>query len=246
MKTRCLLVDDEPIALDILETYLTRLPEIEIVARCTDAFRAMEILRLKHIDLMFLDIKMPQFDGLSFIRSLQKPPKVILTTAYREYALEGYDLNVVDYLLKPIPFERFVKAIDRYYEQRTEASAAVLQAEPAQAVRELFIYLKADKKTIKVYMKDIFYIESLKDYVVIHKRDAKIIAREKISRLEDALPQEMFLRVHRSYIVSVPKITAITAESVEIGKIEIPIARNYRKAVAKILGMDSKGSRKIS
>jgi DNA-binding LytR/AlgR family response regulator len=240
MKTRCLLVDDEPIALDILETYLFRLPEIEIVAKCTNAIQAMDVVQSKHIDLMFLDIKMPQFDGISFIKSLQKPPSAILTTAYREYALEGYDLNIVDYLLKPISFERFMKAIAKYYEQRKDSTVEVQRETPSLAQREKFIYVKAEKKTIKVYLKDICFIESLKDYVIIHKRDSTIISRDKISRLEEVLPHDMFLRIHRSYIVSIPKIEAITLDSIEIAKKELPIARNYRNTVAKALNVQKK------
>jgi DNA-binding LytR/AlgR family response regulator len=240
MKTRCLLVDDEPIALDILETYLSRLPEIEIAGRCTNAIQAMEMVQSKHIDLMFLDIKMPQFDGISFIKSLQKPPGVILTTAYREYALEGYDLNIIDYLLKPISFERFMKAIAKYYEQRKDSTAKIQQETALSALREQFIYVKAEKKTIKVYLKDIYFIESLKDYVIIHKRDSKIISRDKISRLEEMLPRDMFLRIHRSYIVSIPKIEAVTSDSIEIAKKELPIARNYKQIVAKMLDLRKK------
>jgi DNA-binding LytR/AlgR family response regulator len=240
MKTRCLLVDDEPIALDILETYLSRLPEIEIVARCTNAIQAMDVVLSKHIDLMFLDIKMPQFDGISFIKSLQKPPGVILTTAYREYALEGYDLNIIDYLLKPISFERFMKAVAKYYDQRKDSTVEVQQEAPLSALSEQFIYVKAEKKTIKVYLKDIYFIESLKDYVVIHKRDSTIISRDKISRLEEVLPHDMFLRIHRSYIVSIPKIEAIMPDTIEIAKKELPIARNYRNTVAKALNVQKK------
>jgi DNA-binding LytR/AlgR family response regulator len=243
MKTRCLLVDDEPIALDILETYLSRLPEVELVARCTNAIQAMEVVRSNHIDLMFLDIKMPQFDGISFLKSLQKPPGVILTTAYREYALDGYDLNIIDYLLKPISFERFMKAVAKYYEQRKDSTTGVFSKAPSPALVEPFVYIKSEKKTIKVYLKDIFFIESLKDYVIIHKRDSKIISRDKISRLEEILPHDMFLRIHRSYIVSIPKIEAITPDSIEIAKKELPIARNYKQTVAKMLNVPERAKR---
>lgn len=235
MKTRCLLVDDEPLALEVLETYVSKLGDFEIVAKCTNAIRASEVLRNSRIDLMFLDIKMPQFDGISFLKTLQKPPKVIFTTAYRDFALDGYDLNVVDYLLKPISFDRFMKAVNKYYEQAREDVGEVHEASFSTQEKDRFFYVKSDKKLVKILFKEILFIESMEDYVVIHRRDTKIITKDQIGRLEEILPHDMFIRIHRSYIVSIPKIEAITSETVEVGKKELPVGRSYKKDVLRAL-----------
>jgi DNA-binding LytR/AlgR family response regulator len=238
MTTRCLLVDDEPLALNVLETYLKSLDGFEIVAACTDAFQALTILQREHIDLMFLDIRMPQLDGVAFLKTLPNPPKVIVTTAYRTYAIEGFDLNVVDYLLKPIPLERFLKAINNYCEMSGNTRNKTPIGLPQD--KQSFVYVKVNKKTMKVYLKDICFIESLKDYVIIHKRDTKIITKDRISHFETILPQDFFLRIHRSYIVSIPRIEAVTAETIEIGKKELPIGRSYKTAVIKSLNIKQK------
>jgi len=235
MKTRCLLVDDEPLALEILETYVSKLGDFEIVAKCTNALRASEVLRSSRVDLMFLDIKMPQFDGISFLKTLQKPPKVIFTTAYRDFALDGYDLNVVDYLLKPISFDRFMKAVSRYHSLVRERAPAVSGDTSPVQEKERFFYVKSDKKQIKINFRDILFIESMEDYVVIHRRDAKIITKDQISRLEEVLPRDNFIRIHRSFIVSISKIEAFTPETVEVGKKELPIGRSYKKDVLRLL-----------
>ena len=237
MTTRCLLVDNEPLALNVLETYLKSLDGFEIVAACTDAFQALTILQREYIDLMFLDIRMPQLDGIAFLKTLRNPPRVIVTTAYRTYAIEGFDLDVVDYLLKPIPLERFLKAINKYYEMSGGIRKELPAATPQDKLQSSFIYVKANKKTMKVSLKDIYFIESLKDYVIIHKLDAKIITKVRISHFETILPQDFFLRIHRSYIVSIPRIEAVTAESIEIGKKELPIGRSYKAAVIKSLNI---------
>lgn len=241
MKTRCLLVDDEPLALEVIETYLSGMEDMAIVAKCSNALRAMEVLQQKPVDLMFLDIKMPQLSGISFLKTLQKPPKVILTTAYRDYALDGYDLNVVDYLLKPISLERFVKALNKYYDlNKDPAKETQRGVEPARHDAD-FIYVKSEKKSLKIMLKDILYIESMKDYVIVHRRDAKIISKDLISRFEETLPDDMFIRIHRSYIVAIPRIEAITSTSIEVGKRELPIGRSYRNAVLKSLSYSEKG-----
>jgi DNA-binding LytR/AlgR family response regulator len=233
MKTRCLLVDDEPLALEVLEAYVSKLEDFEIVAKCTNAIKASELLRTGRVDLMFLDIKMPQFDGISFLKSLQNPPKVVFTTAYRDFALDGYELNVVDYLLKPISFERFMKAVNRYHELIREGRGEIHETTTQQ--KDRYIYVKSDKKMVKILFKDILFIESMEDYIVIHRRDSKIITKDRISRLEEILPPEMFVRIHRSYIVSIPRIEAITSETVEIGKKELPVGRSYKLAVLRVL-----------
>ncbi len=239
MKTRVLIIDDEPIAVRVIENYLQHLEAIELVGKYHSAVEAYAILQQKKVDLLFLDINMPQLNGLDFLKSLAHPPKAILTTAYREYALEGFELNVVDYLMKPIPFDRFMKAINKYYELSRPA-IQVLGGE-AGAAQPAFqeqphIYIKADRKTLKIYLADILYIEGLKDYVKVHTTSKVVISRQTMTQLEEALHQNHFLRIHRSYIVSVQHIQAITAESIEVAGIELTIGRSYRQAVFSALG----------
>lgn len=231
MKTRCLLVDDEPLALEILETYLSQLSDFEISAKCTNAIKASDVLREKEIDLIFLDIKMPQFDGIAFLKTIQNPPKVIFTTAYREHALEGFDLNVVDYLLKPISFDRFMKAINKYYQSAQNKQKYEKEIIAGSSGGAEFVYIKSDKKLHKVFLKDIYFLESMEDYVVVQKRDQKIITKDQLKHFEEMLPKDMFIRIHRSYIVSIPKIDAITSETIEIFRRELPIGRSYKQIV---------------
>ncbi|CAL2080563.1 Chemotaxis protein CheY [Tenacibaculum sp. 190524A02b] len=226
---RCLLVDDESPAIDLLKNHIQLVTNLEIVASCYSAVEAFEILKKEKIDLLFLDIEMPVLKGLDFLKALQKPPKVIITTAYREYAIEGYDLDIVDYLLKPISFNRFVKAIDRYYE-RTHVSFS----KDDDSITTFF-YVNVNKKQIKVIFKEILYIESLKDYVRIHTSDKKIVVKSNIGKIEGLLPSNLFLRTHRSYIIALDKITAYTQKDVEIGTIEIPIGSSYLTKVTSLL-----------
>lgn len=203
-----------------------------MVAICSNAIKALEVLRSQKVDLMFLDIKMPQLTGIDFLKTLKNPPAVIITTAYREFALDGYDLDIIDYLLKPITFDRFFKAIDRYLRSRSSQMPLTL-APPSTAAA--FIYIKAGAKFHKLYADDILYVESLKDQVIIHGVDQKINAKYKISDMEIELKVFNFLRIHRSFIVNPQKITAFTANDIEIGLKEIPIGTNYKEYVFKIL-----------
>jgi len=241
-----MIVDDEPLALDVLETFIDRLENLELVCRCSNAVEAYNCLQTQKIDLLFLDIQMPKLTGIDFLRSLPQPPKVIFTTAYRDYALEGYELNAVDYLLKPIAFDRFLKAVAKIMPQEQPESAAVAtpMATPATstseaAYKEAFIYLKADKKMVKVMLADILYIESLKDYIRVKTADREIISYQKISFLEEKLPTDKFLRIHRSFIVALDKIQAFSATAVDIGKAEIPIGRFYKNEVLQILNQNN-------
>jgi DNA-binding LytR/AlgR family response regulator len=218
-KIKCLIVDDEPLALDVLENYIQTLDYLELQSKCRNAIEALNLLRNSKVDLLFLDIQMPKLTGIDFLKCLQHPPKVVFTTAYREYALEGYDLNVLDYLLKPISFERFLFAINKYHAlRRNETLPAAMPSVSIQPQDEAFIYLKADKKMVKVYLKDIFYIESLKDYVRVKTKANEIVTYQKISYLEERLPDHKFLRVHRSYIIATDKIKSFNATSIEIGQ----------------------------
>lgn len=229
MKLKAILVDDEPHAIEVLDNYLNNFSEIEIVARCRNAIQAFQILQQNKIDLMFLDVKMPGLKGTDLLRSLTTPPKVIFTTAYENYALEGFDLNAVDYLLKPIPFERFLRAMDKVFgsldiSRRSE----IVPEKPSVSSQDVFLYLKVDRKMVKVNVKDIFWIESLRDYIKVVLKDKVLISKHKISLLEELLPEDGFARVHRSFIVSVDKIESYHSHKIEIAGKELPIGRNFR------------------
>lgn len=236
---RCLIVDDEPLALDVLESYIARLDDLRLVARLDNAVDAFNHLNRERVDLLFLDIQMPQLTGIELLRNISAPPKVIFTTAYRDYALQGYELDVVDYLLKPISFERFLRAVNKVYKTHSAPPAAPplagMAAHSPDLHEEAFIYLKDGKKMIKILLRDILYIESLKDYVRVRTREKTVTAYQRISYLEEKLPEDRFMRIHRSYIVALDKVEAYSTPFVEIGKTEIPIGRNYRSAVLKVL-----------
>lgn len=233
MKVQCLIIDDEPLAASLIEDYVSKVPQLEAVAICTNALDAFEILKTKKIDLLFLDIQMPTLTGIEFLKSLRNPPKVILTTAYREYAIESYELEVLDYLLKPISFNRFFQAIDKYFKTAEFIKTSPLEEESKEDATN-FLYVNMNKKHHKVLFDDILYVESLKDYIRIHTSENSIMTKEKISDFEEMLPST-FLRTHRSYIVNTQKVTAFTTQDVEIGKLEIPIGISYKKQVLVIL-----------
>ena len=233
MRTKCIIVDDEPLAIEVIESYIQKIDSLELAAKCSTAMEAFNILRAKQIDLIFLDIQMPELTGLDFLKALAKPPKIIITTAHRKYAIEGFELDVLDYLLKPISFERFLKAIDKY-NKSAENESSVTQPQISSGEEE-FIYVKANKKVIKISITDIIFIEGLKDYVVIHTPEQKIIAKSTMIAIEKKLPGDKFLRIHRSYIVSLLHIDAFTATSIEIGKKELTIGRSYKQSVMKAL-----------
>ena len=231
MKTRCLLVDDEPLALKVLENHIESIPHLEVTATCQNAFHAMEVLQQQPIDLMFLDIQMPKLIGTSFLRTLRNPPKVIFTTAFKEYAVDAFDLDAVDYLLKPVSLERLVRAVNKL------SMEAVPQAGEAKKIleQEGFAYFRADRKMVKVKYDDILYIESMKDYVkVVRSHEKPLLVKQSISSLEDMLPSNEFIRVHRSFIVAIKKIAAFTNHDIEIGGVEIPIGRLYSQQIERL------------
>ncbi|RMG29326.1 MAG: DNA-binding response regulator [Bacteroidetes bacterium] len=244
MKIQCAIVDDEPLALDVLENYIEKIEQLELVARVDNAVEAFNLLSRQQIDLLFLDIQMPKLTGLELLKNITHPPRVIFTTAYREYALEGYELNVVDYLLKPISFERFLKAVNKVFQLHglhAPSVPAVAQGSSTEQAlyTEAFIYLKADKKMVKVLLDDILYIESLKDYIRVKTPHKSVTAYQRISHMEEKLPDDRFMRIHRSYIISKRKVEAYSTSHVEIANVEIPIGRNYRAAVLKALNRDN-------
>ena len=235
MRIRTLIVDDEPHAIEVLEKYLAQFNQMELVGKCSDAIQAFQLLQQKPVDLMVLDIKMPGIKGTDLLRSLKNPPRVIFTTAYSEYALEGFELNAVDYLLKPISFERFLRAVDKIYQLAESKPRSVITLEAPVSDHETFIYLKVERKTVKVNVNDILWIESLRDYVKVVIKDQVYITRQKISILEEMLPENRFVRIHRSFIVALAKIDSFYSYSIEVAGHELPIGRNYKQDVQKKL-----------
>mgnify|MGYP000247556631 CR=1 FL=1 len=234
---RCLIVDDEPPALDVLRTYLAMVPWLGLAGECSNALDAFQYLQRHEVDILFLDIQMPQLSGLDLVRSLKNPPRVIFTTAFREYAIDGFELNAVDYLLKPFSFDRFLRAVDKASSFRQE-DAARLPPLPSANVRPEqgeFLYFRADRKMVKVFLDDIQYIESLKDYVRIVTDQGQVVTKYSITSLETMLPEGSFQRIHRSFVVSLGKVSSYTATHVEIGKKELPIGKLYRHEVEKAL-----------
>lgn len=231
-----IIVDDEPLAQDVLETYIDKIPELNLIKKCSNAFEANDALKNNDIDLMFLDIQMPQLTGIDFLKTLSKPPLVIFTTAYPNYAIEGFELDALDYLLKPISVDRFMKAANKAIEQvglqqRDDAPSTTDQS--SNASKQDYFFVKADKKLVKVNFKEIIYIEGLKDYVIIRMDSSRVITLQTMKSLEQKLPSEQFMRIHRSYIVNVEKINAIIGNMVEVMEKNqakhLPIGKNYRE-----------------
>jgi len=227
----CLIVDDEAIAREIIETHLSKLKNIEVVSSCSNAFDAFKHINNRNIDLVFLDINMPEISGISFAKSINSDIKVIFTTAYRDYAVEGFELKAVDYLLKPISFERLKKALDTYFDIYGNVTT------PSSAIETVsdFMFVRSDRKMIKIDYDSIFYIESLSDYLKIHLENETIVTRETISAIEAKLPKHLFLRIHRSYIISINCIQSFTNEYITINNQSLPISRSYKKEVLKQL-----------
>ncbi len=228
MKIKCLLVDDEPLAIKLIQNHIAQLDAFEVVATCSSAIKALEILRTVQVDLMFLDIKMPQITGIDFLRGLKDPPAVIITTAYREFALDGYDLDIIDYLLKPITFERFFKAIDRYLRcVKPDNGAAHTLAQ------KNYLVLKSGSRNHRLNTDDILYIESLKDNIVVVFDHSSITIKYKISDLEPDIKTLPLIRIHRSFIVNINKIASFSSNDIIIGGKSISIGPNYKEYVMR-------------
>jgi DNA-binding LytR/AlgR family response regulator len=234
-KISCIAVDDEPPALQLMEKYIQSVPVFNLIGTCANAVDALTLLQNNIVDLLFLDIQMPQIFGTDFIRALTNPPKVIFTTAFRKFAVEGFDLDAVDYLLKPISFQRFLKAVNKVMKLNLhENEKTVFNALHEIQTENNFIYLRADRKNIKVNLDDLLFIESLKNYIKVVTKDKTIVTKYSISILEENLPSS-FIRIHRSFIIAKNKIESYTSEFIQIGKYELPVSRSYRHEVEKIL-----------
>lgn len=241
-KIKCIIVDDEPLARDVLVTHAQQIDQLEVVASCGNALEAFEYIQQGHIQVVFLDIKMPKLTGLELIESIKNPPLVVFTTAYREFAIKAFDLDAIDYLLKPISLTRFLKTISKVNkylqapqnEHPTEGVEGMGKNQASSPEPE-FLYIKSDRKVVKLDLGCIRYLESLNDKVIIHLEDKEVITSQRISYLVEKLPKQRFVRIHRSYIISLTHITAYNNIMVEIKGRELPIGRNYRAQALDML-----------
>jgi DNA-binding LytR/AlgR family response regulator len=235
MKLQCLLVDDEPPALEVLESYVREVTHLQLVGTCENALQAFDALQRHPVDLLFLDIKMPKMLGTDFLRSLRHPPRVIFTTAYREYAYEGFELDAVDFLLKPVSLERFLKAVAKV--SPTDGNSVATPAEPQPLINpDAFLYFRVDRKMVKVMLRDVLFVEGLKDYVKIHSvTGPPLVVKQTINGMEEKLTASNFLRVHRSYIVALDKVRTYDLRHLEVAQHEVPIGRLYRQQVSEAL-----------
>src|SRR5436190_5812054 len=228
MMIKCLIVDDEPLAQEVIENYITRIPNLEVVKKCSDAIQAFEVMKKEKIDLIFLDIQMPVIDGLSFLKSIKNIPSVIITTAFPQHALESYDFDVTDYLLKPISFERFLKAVNKVLDKKNTVSNAAEQ-------KSDFTFLKVDGKLVKVNFSEIMYVEGMKDYLKVFLKDKFYVVHQTMKRFEESLPHQQFVRVHKSYIVSLPAVKTIIGNYIEVNDQHIPIGANYKDELIQLV-----------
>ena len=225
MKLKCLIVDDEILAQDVVEKYVASIPTLNLVGKCDNAIEAISFLHNNPVDILFLDLNMPELSGLDMLKTLANPPKVILTTAYTEYALESYEYGVVDYLLKPIKFERFIKAINKVVEQFEETKKVVEEQQPKQPPT---IFIKEDQVTFQINLADILFVEAYGNYLKVHTSEKVFVTRDTMHDMVDKLPDDLFLRVHKSYIVALSKISSISGNRVYIDRMEIPIGEMYK------------------
>jgi len=234
----CIIVDDEELARTLLENYINRLPYLKLVGKCSNPIEALVLLQNQSVDLIFLDIQMPEMIGTDFLKSLSHKPMVVLTTAYAEYALEGFELDVVDYLLKPFPFERFLKAVNKASDlsklKSQGGSASILSSEDSVTAKN-YILIKSEHKVHRIAHSDIQYIQSMREYVAYYTPKGRILSLGSLKQLEVNLPQNQFLRIHKSYIISKEKVSTLEGNMVHIGEDKIPIGPRYRKEVLKLL-----------
>ncbi len=228
----CLIVEDEPLAVSILKEYVEQVPGLNLRGSYGDAVAALDHLRRERVDLIFLDINLPKINGLDFLRSLKGKYPVILTTAYHQYALDGFDLDVVDYLLKPIELSRFLQAVDKVFERMNPLR---IVPAPTSAHERKYTFFNVGKKQVKVFEDEVLYIESLKDYVRIHMPQGNLVTKFQIGEMDRQLEESRFLRIHKSFLINIERVTAYSAYEVEVGGIALPIGRTYKELVEKRL-----------
>ncbi len=238
MKLSCFVIDDEPLAIEVIESHVSKIDELEVKATFQNAVKAFQALREEEVDILFLDIQMPRLTGIEFLRMLKNPPKVVFTTAYREYALEGFELDVVDYLLKPISFERFLKAVYKVMDLKSGKTEIHPDASGPSSNLS-YVFVPVDKKNVKVCLQDIVYVESRRDYVFIKTKKKEVITHQTLSYMEERLPTPSFLRVHRSFIINMNMIESWSNNEIELPDVQIPIGRTYKREALKALNTNS-------
>jgi DNA-binding LytR/AlgR family response regulator len=240
-KIICLAVDDEPPALEVLKKFINSVQRLELAGSCVDAVDAINFLQANPVDLIFLDIKMPELLGTDLIRALKNPPKVIFTTAFRKYAVEGFELDAVDYLVKPISFDRFLKAVNKVFQPNISSPPVSLPAnEQQKEPANTFMYFRAERKMVKIFFDEILFIESLKDYIRIVTASRTIVTRYVLSELEEVLPPGSFLRIHKSYVIAINKIESYNTDCIQVEKQQLPIGRMYKFDVTRKLSREYK------
>ncbi|UXP32407.1 LytTR family DNA-binding domain-containing protein [Reichenbachiella agarivorans] len=235
MNIKCLIIDDEPLAINVIKNFLENFDQFELSGTCPDAVEAFNYLSKNEVDVIFLDINMPKMSGLDFLKSLAKPPLVVITTAYREFAVESFELDVVDYIVKPFSLQRFMKTINRIEQRLGEKKVSKTDSIIATEHERAHVFFKVDKKMVKVYLDEILYIESLKDYIRIKTYDESLINHNNLVSVAELLPPDEFVRIHRSYIIAIKKVKVIDGNQVEVGDKLLPIGRNYQKDVKDML-----------
>ena len=228
MILNCVIVEDEPLARNLLVDYVQKVPSLKLIEACPSPIQALDVLRNNPVDVLFLDVQMPELTGISLLKVLQKKPLVVLTTAYSEYALEGYELDVADYLLKPITFERFLKAVDKVTQRLENKPVQVIERSSPETTNP-FVFVKDGTKLVKVQLNDILYIEGLKDYVTIHTRQQKIVSLQRMKALEEQLPTADFIRIHNSFIVALKAIEVVHKGEVQVAGTLLPIGETFKK-----------------
>lgn len=236
MKVKCLIVDDEPLARKLIISHASKIESLELVGECSDAIEASNFLRAHQVDLIFLDVQMPEIDGLQFVGTLKNPPAIIFTTAFRDFAPEAFELDVIDYLLKPISFERLLKAVNKYFDRKMTSPGRVVD----EGGNDHSIFLKADRKMHKIAVHDIIYVESMDEYVKVHLTGKVLVTRENISVLEEKLSGHSFVRIHRSFIVSTKYVSSVSSDGVDVGGKLLPFGRAYKLSALAGLGVRSK------
>ena len=235
MAIQCIIADDEPIARQIVEQYLSQLPQVELVGSCSNAFEVLEMLQHRQVDLLFLDINMPNFSGISLIRSLQVRPEIILTTAYPEFALEGFELAVTDYLLKPFSLERFITAVNKVQAKLSAQAQMPTNTEHTETHPPVatHITVKVDKKWVRCPLADIHYVEAYGNYIKIHLEQSFLLVSQTLTDFLSRLPQKDFIRIHKSYVIQYTYLKAIEGNTLHLGKVQLPIGKTFKESVLK-------------